>query len=65
MIDITKNVRIQVKISKSAYSFIKKYSSMFDVSMSRFCEMCINDKICKIGQSRGEIDEYGHSRDSQ
>lgn len=53
------NKLIQVKISKLAYNFIKKYSEMFGVSISRFCEMAINDKICKIGEIRGDIDAYG------
>lgn len=64
MIDTTKNVRIQVKVSKLAHEFLKKYSDMFDVSISRFCEMAINDKICKIGEIRGDIDESGCLRNS-
>lgn len=55
------NKLIQVKVSLFAYEFLKKYSEMFDVSISRFCEMAINDKICKIGELRGDIDEYGYS----
>lgn len=43
------NKLIQVKISKLAYQFIKKYSDMFDISLSKFCEIAINEKIIKIG----------------
>lgn len=53
------NKLIQVKISKLAYKFIKKYSEMFGVSISRFCEMAINDKICKIGEVRSDINACG------
>lgn len=61
MIDKSKNKLIQVKVSILAYEFIKKYSFIFDVSISRFCEMAINDKICKIGELRCDIDESGYS----
>lgn len=44
------NKLIQVKVSKLAYQFMKKYSDMFSVSISRFCEIAINDKIIRIGE---------------
>lgn len=59
-----KNKLIQVKVSKLSYEYLKKYSSMFGISISRFCEMAINDKICKIGEIRGDIDKYGYPKES-
>lgn len=49
-----KNKLIQVKVSLLAYEFLKKYSNMFNVSISRFCEMAINDKIIKIGELKDD-----------
>lgn len=47
---ISKNNKlIQVKVSKLAYEYLKKYSVMFNVSISKFCEMAINDSIIKKG----------------
>lgn len=54
MIDSTKNKLIQVKVSKLAYEYLKKYSHMFGCSISRFCEMAINEKIIKNGVFENE-----------
>lgn len=43
------NKLIQVKVSKNAYDFLHKYSFMFDISISRFCELAINNEIIKRG----------------
>ena len=43
------NKLIQVKVSKLAYEFLKKYSELFNISISKFCEMAINDSIIKKG----------------
>ena len=48
------NKLIQVKISKLAYQFIKKYSDMFNISLSKFCEMAINDQIIRIGELKND-----------
>ena len=54
MIDVTKNKLIQVKVSKLTYEYLKKYSKLFGISISRFCEMAINDKIIKNGVFENE-----------
>lgn len=54
MIDTTKNKLIQVKVSLLSYEYLKKYSEMFGVSISRFCEMAINEKIIKNGVFKDE-----------
>lgn len=46
----SKNKLIQVKVSKLAYEYLKKYSEMFHVSISHFCEIAINDAIIKRGE---------------
>lgn len=43
------NRYIQVKVSKLVYLYLKKYSKLFDISISRFCEMAIQEKIIKNG----------------
>lgn len=48
------NKLIQVKISKLAYTYLKKYSDMFNVSISKFCEIAINDRIIKLGVFENE-----------
>lgn len=43
------NRYIQVKVSSPVYLYLKKYSELFDISISRFCEMAIQEKIIKNG----------------
>lgn len=45
----SENKLIQVKISNLAYEYLKKYSSLFDVSISRFAEIAINERIVHFG----------------
>lgn len=45
----SENKLIQVKISNLAYDYLKKYSSLFDVSISRFAETAINERIVHLG----------------
>lgn len=49
MINSSVNKLIQVKVTKLVYEYLKKYSDMFGVSISRFCEMAIQEKIIKNG----------------
>ena len=64
MIDTTKNVRIQVKISKFSYEFLKRYSKLFNVSISRFCEIAINNRICAVDEIGDYTFEYGFKEKS-
>lgn len=50
MINTTKNKLVQVKVTRLAYEYMKKYSEMFGTSISRFAEMAINEKIIKNGE---------------
>lgn len=43
------NVLVQVKISKVAYQYIKKYCEFFGGSLSQFCADAINRKIIEKG----------------
>lgn len=45
----SRNRLVQVKISAFAYEFIRKYSEIFNGSISKFCENAINEKILSIG----------------
>lgn len=54
MIDKTKNRLVQVKVTNLAYEYMKKYSELFGVSISRFAEMAIQEKIIKNGGFKSE-----------
>ena len=38
---------VQVVISKLTYEYLKKYSELFGVSISSYCNSAINEKIIK------------------
>lgn len=49
-----KNRLIQVKVSRTVYDYLKKYSDFFNVSISHFCEIAIIDRIIKHGGFKDE-----------
>lgn len=48
------NKLLQVKVSKLVYLYLKKYSELFNISISHFCEMAIVDKISRTGELPNE-----------
>lgn len=54
----SENRLIQVKVNAFTYQYLQKYKNVFGISMSRFCELAINDAIIKRGFDFDKKDVY-------